>query len=193
MEVIKIKHREFTILETVSENSLILERKNKKFFARKFEPRTQEGNEITYAVRKISTSGVKSPKLYYVDEKLGYIVSEYLSGEMMIDYLSKNDMSESLYEQLFKNAYFAKINSMTLDYEPDKWMLVNNELYYVYPMFILYKKEKDLVERYIRYWFNTKELAKFMTENGVFYDKSRIKDEYSTNKEIVLMACKYYR
>lgn len=193
MEAIKIKHREFQLLEQVSENSFLLERKGKKFFARKFEPKTQDAKEMCYAMRKLATSGVKVPKLYYLDEKAGYAVYEHLEGMTMMEYLSSNEMIDCLYEQLYKNAYYARINKMTLNYEPDKWMLADGVLYYVYPMFILYQKEKDLVERYIRLWFNTKELSNFMTKNGVFYDKSRIKDECSINKEIVLIACKYYR
>ena len=193
MEVIKIKHREFQLTEQVSENSFLLERKGKKFFARKFEPKTQDAKEMCYAMRKLATSGVKCPKLYYLDEKVGYAVFEYLEGETMMQYLSSNDMSEELYDQLFKNGYYAKMNKMTLNYEPDKWMIVNGTLYYVYPMFILYQKEKDLVDRYLRLWFNTKELSNFMAKNNVFYDKSRIKNEASTNKAIVLTICKYYR
>ena len=38
----------------------------------------------------------------------------------------------------------------------------------------------------------TKELADFYKKNGVLFDKKRIKDEYLANKEMVLMACKYY-
>ena len=193
MDTVKIKHREFQIVEAISDNSFILERKGKKYFGRKFTPRSIEGNELSYALLKIKNSGVKYPKLYYVDEKNGYAVSEYIIGEKMTEYLSKNDMSDELFEQLFKIAYIARLSHMTLNYEPDKWWLVNGELFYMYPLFISYDKSKDLAERYIRLWFNTKELANFMAKNGVFYDKSRIKDEYSTNKEIVLKVCKYYR
>ena len=82
---------------------------------------------------------------------------------------------------------------MTLNYEPEKWMLVNNELYYLSLMTIRYQKPKDLVDRYIRLWFNTNELAKYLKDLGKNYDKSRIKNDFSTNKEIVLMTCKYYR
>lgn len=193
METIKIKHREFIITDTLSEDSFLLERKGKRYFARKFTPKSQEGEELTYAMRKLSTSGVSVPKLFYIDEKIGYVVSEYVEGELVSDYLSKNDLEESLYEDLFRNAYFAKVNHMTLNYEPDKWMIRNGKLIYIYPMVILYKKEKDLVDRYLRLWFNTKELAKFLSEKGVFYDKSRVKDDFSTNKAIVLMTCKYYK
>ena len=193
METVKIKHREYQIVETVSDNSFIAERKDNKYFVRKFVPKSDEGNGLTYALEKISRSGVKSPKLIAIDYKNGYAVSEYVEGQLMSEYLSSNDMTESMYEDLFKNAYFAKFDHMTLDYEPDKWMLVDNKLCYIYPYFIIYSKEKDLAEKYIRLWFNTKELANFLTKLGIFYDKSRLKDDFHTNKNIVLMTCKYYR
>ena len=193
MEMIKIKHREFEIIETLSNNSFIGVYKDKKYFIKKYEPHSQEGNEITYAMRKISTSGVSSPKLKWIDNKLGYAVREYIEGRPISEVIASGDLSEDIYKQLFDNAYLAKLNKMTLNYEIDKWILAEDKLVYVYPMFIAYKKEKDLVDHYIRLWFNTKELNEFLTKLGIFYDKSRLKDEYLTNKEVVLMVCKYYR
>ena len=193
MEKIRIKHRDFEIVETISDDSFLMKYKDKNYFVRKFDPKSEVGKILSYAVERIAHSGVKSPKLYWIDNKAGYIVSEYVTGMNMMEYLSKNDMSEELYDQLFKIAYLARVKGMTLNYEIDKWMIRNNELVYIYPSFIVYKKEKDLVEKYLRLWFNTKELASFMDKNGVFYDKSRIKNEYATNKNIVLMTCKYYR
>lgn len=193
MEIVKIKHREFAIIKTLSDNSFVAERKNKQYFVRKFTPGTIDGNELTYSLEKIAMSGAKSPKLFWIDKKLGYIVSAYLEGELATEYLSKNDMTEKLYESLFKSNYLAKMNHIALDYSPDKWMVVDQELYYVGTVMSIYEKKKDLTEGYIRLWFNTKELASFLSKNNVFYDKNRIKDEYSTNKEIVLKVCKYYR
>ena len=193
METIRIKHREFNILESLSEDSFLLERKEKKYFARKFTPKAQEGYELTYSVRKLSTSGVKTPKLYWIDDKNGYVVSEYVEAQLASDYLSENDLTEKHYENLFRTAYFARLSNLTLDYEPDKWMIKEDELIYLSPMTIRYQKEKDLVDHYIRLWFNTNELASFLSKLGKNYDKSRIKNDFSTNKEIVLMTCKYYR
>ena len=193
METLRIKHRDFEVLDTLSESSFLLERKGKKYFARKYTPKTQEGYELTYSVRRLSTSGVKIPKLYWIDDKAGYIVSEYLEGQLVSDYLSEKDLEEKHYENLYKTAYFARMSNLTLEYDPENWMIVNNELVYLSPMTIRYQKEKDLVDRYLRLWFNTKELAKYLAEKGKNYDKSRLKDDFSTNKEIVLMTCKYYR
>ena len=193
METVKIKHREFNIVSKQSEDIYILERKGVQYLGTKFTPKTQEAKELTYAVRIISTSGVKAPKVFFIDEKAGFIVNEILEGEKMSNYLSHSDMSEDMYEQLFQNAYLAKISHMTLDYSPEWWLVKENTLYYMRPMFIVYKKEKDLTERYLRLWFNTLELANYLASLGIFYDKSRIKEEYSTNKDIVLKVCKYYR
>ena len=111
----------------------------------------------------------------------------------MTDYLSKQDMTEELYDQLFKNAYYAKMSGMTISYSPNDWGLYNGSLFYLGETFSVFKKEEDLVDKSLRLWFNTRELSEFMKNNGVFYDKNRIKGEYEVNKEIVLMACKYYR
>ena len=193
MDSLKIKHRLFTNITELSEDTYKGEYKNKIYFIRKFEPKSIEGEELITALKEISISGVKAPKLYWIDKKLGYAVSEYVDGELVMNYLSKNDLTEELYEQLFTNAYFAKVHRLTLNYEIDKWMIKDGTLYYIYPMVIVYQKEKDLIERYVRLWFNSKELLDFMSKHGVFYDKNRVKGEYLTNKEIVLMTCKYYR
>ncbi len=193
METIKIKHRTFEIIERLSLDNFIVERKGKQYFVRQFDPKSQEGKELAYCLKNLSTSGVKIPKLHYLDDRNGFAVSEIIIGEKMSDYLSHSDMSEELFEQLFRNAYFAKVHSMTLDYDPEWWTLVNNTLYYTRPIFIKFQKEKDLADHYIRLWFNTHELAKYLAKLGISYDKSRIKDEYSTNKQVVLTVLKHYR
>ena len=193
METIKIKHRTFEIIERLSLDNFIVERKGKQYFVRQFDPKSQEGKELAYCLKNLSTSGVKIPKLHYLDDRNGVADSEILIGEKMCDYLSHSDMSEELFEQLFRNAYFAKVHSMTLDYDPEWWTLVNNTLYYTRPIFIKFQKEKDLADHYIRLWFNTHELAKYLAKLGISYDKSRIKDEYSTNKQVVLTVLKHYR
>ena len=193
MEIIKIKHRTFEILERLSKDNFIAERKGKQYFVRQFDPKSQEGKELVYCLKNLSSSGVKIPKLHYLDDRNGFAVSEIIIGEKMSDYLSHSDMSEELFEQLFRNAYFAKVHSMTLDYEPEWWTLVNNTLYYTRPIFIKFQKEKDLADHYIRLWFNTHELANYLAKLGISYDKSRIKDEYLTNKQVVLTVLKHYR
>lgn len=193
MDIVRIKHRNFTLEKEINNHSFLLTYKDKKYFVRKFNPKSDEGKELVYCAQQLKLSGVKTPKLCWIDKKSGYIVSEFIDGELASVSFSKQDFEEWVYEKLFLSASFAKMSKMTLDYSPDKWMIKDGELYYVYPLYIRYQKEKDLVEKYIRLWFNTKETSSFMKENGLSFDSSRIKKEYEVNKQIVLMTCKYYR
>ena len=193
MSEIKIKHRLFEIIEETGSDSFIGVYKGNEYEILKFDYHTEKGAALLYALTRIKSSGVKAPKLFWVDKKAGYIVRELLVGETVMDYIAKQDLSDDLYRQLFLNEYLAKVNQMTLNYEIDKWIIVNNTLYYTFPEFIRYNEEKDLVKRYIRLWFNTKELSQFLANHGLSYDKTRLKDELSTNKDIVLMVCKHYR
>lgn len=193
MASVVIKHREFEIVKEVSEHSFIANYKNKQYFIRKFTPKSEEGDLLTYSLKRITTSGIKAPKLFWVDKKAGYVVSEYLEITPVTDILASGKIEEDLYDQLFKSAHYARVNFMTINYEPMAWGLSNGELYYLGTTFTVYKKSDDLVDKYLRLWFNTRELANYLEKNGIFYDKSHLKDEYSVNKEIVLMSVKYYR
>lgn len=192
MEIVKISHREFEIVNCLNEHSFLAKHKDKTYFVNCYTPKSEKFKEAMYAVKKIKLSGVSSPKLCFIDKKQGYIVREFIDGEYVSDVIAKKDLDESIYEQLFKNAYYAKINKMTLDYEPDKWMICNDKLVYVFPLYIIYKKEKDLVEKYLRLWFVSNELKMFLSQKGIKIDNRRIKKEPEINKEIVLMTCKYY-
>ena len=193
MSEIKIKHRVFTFLEERSENSFLATHKDKTYEIFKFDYSTESGDALVYALNRIKNAGIKAPKIFLIDKKQGYAVREYLEGETVMKYISRQDLPEDFYRQIYLNQYLAKINRMTLNYEIDKWIVVDNTLYYVAPQFIMYNEEKDLVKKYIRLWFNTRELVKYLNAHGLSFDNSRLKDELATNKEIVLMACKYYK
>ena len=192
MSELKIKHRLFENVEE-KENYILATYKNKTYEITKFEPRTEEGDALSYLTKRISTSGIKSPKLFFIDKKQGYIVKEHLEGITIMELISKEDLNEDIYSQLFQIAYLAKINRMTLNYEIDNWLLVDNVLYYTLPDFIMYNEEKDLVKKYLRLWFVTKDLVTFLSNHGLSIDKNRIKDEYTVNKEMVLMTIKHYK
>ena len=193
MSEIKIKHRIFEKIKDLSEDSFLATNKGQEYEVFKFDYKTEAGDALMYALNRIKNSGVKAPKLFWIDKKAGYAVREYIEGRSALDLLSKENLSEDLYNQLFKNEYLAKINGMTLNYEPDKWIIKDNTLYYILPQFIIYNEEKDLVKKYLRLWFPTKDLAQYLANRNLSFDKTRLKEELATNKELVLLVCKYYK
>lgn len=193
METIKACHKEYIIKEQLDDQNFICERKGQLFFIRKYEKYLEEGQLLAFQIKKVTNMGIKTPKLYGIDKRNGYIVSEYIDGETLMDILSREDIDEKYIEQLFENSYRAKINKVALNYEPDKWKVRDGVVYYTYPYFIKYTKEDDFTVKGLPLYFNTHELANFMHNKGVFYDKNRIKNTYDTNKQIVLITCKYYK
>ena len=193
MSTLKIKHREFEIIEEISEKTMIASHKGKEYLIEKFDYSKDEGKAFFYALKRIKSSGVSAPKVFILDKKAGLVAKENIKGQLVSEMLAGKDLDEAVLEQLFKIAYLARINRMTLNYNPDNWMWSNGKLYYLKTDFIEYNKEKDLVIKYIRLWFPTKEAAEFLAKLGLNIDKNRLKNEYLVNKEIVLMTCKYYK
>ena len=193
MSEIKIKHRIFEKVRDLSDESFVATYKGKEYEVFKFDYKTEAGDALMYALNRLKNSGVKAPKLFWIDKKAGYAVREYLEGENVLKLLSKENLSEDLYKQLFLNEYYATASGMTINYEPDKWIIKDNTLYYMLPQFIVYSEDKDLVKKYIRLWFPTKELAQYLEKHNLSFDRARLKEELATNKELVLLVCKYYK
>lgn len=188
MENIKIKHKQFEVLEIVSKDTFKANYKNNTYLIRKYEPDSIELDMI----KKLTKSMVNTPKVIRMDKKSGYVAYELVEGTLMSDYILENDFNENIYKQIFRNSYSARVAGLNLDYSLDKWMLLNDTLYYVGEYCEKYDPKNDFTKGKMREWFFTKELADFYKKNGVLFDKKRIKDEYSANKEMVLMTCKYY-
>ena len=193
MDSIKIKHRIFEKVKDLTDDSFLATYKGQEYEVFKFDYKTEAGDALMYSLMRIKNAGIKAPKLFWIDKKVGYAVREYLQGESVMELISRENIPEDLYRQLFLNEYLAKVNSMTLNYEPDKWIIKDGTLYYMLPQFINYNEEKDLVKKYLRLWFPTKELAQFLANHDLSFDRTRLKEELATNKEMVLMVCKYYK
>ena len=193
MSEIKIKHRIFEKVKDLTDDSFLATYKGQEYEVFKFDYKTEAGDALMYSLMRIKNAGIKAPKLFWIDKKAGYAVREYLQGESVMELISRENIPEDLYRQLFLNEYLAKVNKMTLNYEPDKWIIKDGTLYYMLPQFIIYNEEKDLVKKYLRLWFPTKELAQYLANHNLSFDRTRLKEELATNKEMVLMVCKFYK
>lgn len=193
MSELKIKHRLFEVVEIIKNDTFKCERKNKTFYIKKYDMENSDSRMKFQNALNLYKSAVNLPKYFIADKKTGYLVKEYLDGVLMSDYILDHDFDENIYKQIFLSSYMAKVAKLSLNYDLDAWMLVGDKLYYVDDFCDKYNSDHDFVKDGMTKWFFTKDLAKYYEKNGVLFDKSRIKEECAVNKEMVLMACKYYQ
>ena len=192
MNTLKIKHKEYDVIELISNNIYKCSYKNKTYIISKLDVNDINYREILFMINKLKNSGVSQPKIYAIDKKQGYVAREYLEGTSLFDYILDSDFDENIYKQVYLNSYYARAAGINLDFNLKAWTLVNNKLYYTSLYCEKYDQNKDFTKKMVRQWFLSDELVKYYEKNGVLLDKSRIKDESTVNKEMVLMTCKYY-
>lgn len=193
MEQIKVKNKTFDIIEQIGSKSFKVTRKNKTFFLRKFVEGSSELEEFVEKARELKISGVSIPKLRLIDKKGNMVLVDFIPGPTVLDILITQNLDGRYYKRIFEAAWYAEHDKITLNFHPDNWVLYNDDLYYLPFDFVKgYDKEKSFDLVGLRYWFYTKELAAYIESKGMPVDKSRIKDEYATNKEMVMCAYQYH-
>lgn len=192
METIVIKRKEFTILEQLGDRSFKVERKGKIFFIKKFENNKEEFQVFLKATHRFSITAIPTPKIYLYDKNNCIVVMQYIDAENVLDLLIQKDLPEEIIEEIFTINYYAKFEKMVLNHHPDNYKYDGKKLYYLPFEFQEYKGKDTFAEEGIKYWFYTKELVNYLKEKGFPYDEKRIGNEYARNKEMALMAVKYY-
>ena len=193
MNSIIIKRRDFEIIEIIKNNSFKCTYKNKVYFVKKYDLEKSETKSRFNDALKLHRSSVNTAKLLLVDKKQGFLAFEWLDGTLVSDYILDHDFDENIYRQIFLNSYMARAMKLNLDYSLNQWMMVGSKLYYVSDFCEDYHPENDFTKKQLRLWFLSKDLNKFYENTGVLFDKNRIKDDFTVNKEMVLMTCKFYQ
>lgn len=195
METLIIKRKEFEIIEQINENCYKVSRKGKDYFVKKFEPKSDEYNDYVYAANRIKSALVLAPRIRLTDKKNGYVVSDYITGQTVLEYLCENDPTDDdpIYKNIFITTHLARVNGIVLNCKPNNWIITKNGLVYMKHVFDVYSKDKDFTQTDIKLWFLTRELARFANDRGYVFNVNRLKDEYLTNKRMVLITCKYYQ
>lgn len=192
MEIV-IKRKKYLVCEEIDDSSYHATYKNKDFFIKKYDPNSKEFEHFLNTHRLLMHSGVNVAKIYKIDKKSGFVVEQYLKGETIESLIIKGPLDESIYEQVFAMNWYAKNSRMRLDFSIDKWILVNNKLYYLSYKNEVYEKKKDFTQVEVYLWFYTKNLVQYLKKKGLPIDENRLKGEYDTTLEILKMITKYYR
>ena len=193
MNSITIKRREFEIVEIIKNNSFKCTYKDKEYFVKKYDLEKSEAKSRFNNALKLHRSSVNTAKLILADKKQGILAFEWLDGTLVSTYILDHDFDENIYRQIFLNSYMARAMKLNLDYSLNQWMMVGSKLYYISDFCEEYRAENDFTKKQLRLWFLSKDLSKFYENTGVLFDKNRIKDDFTVNKEMVLMTCKFYQ
>ena len=192
MEKIIVKNKEYDVIEQLDENCYVINFKKKKAFVQKFVSKDELLNFMEVS-KKIKNSGVNSPKVLMYDKKSYSFVREYLEGEIVFDRLVKNGLSDDVYDQLFQQFWYARVDRLGLDYHTDKWLISGGKLYYLPYIYGKYTSKDDFLKNDIKQWFLSKEFAEFAKEKGFEIDESLMPSEYELNRKITLISVKFYR
>ena len=192
MEIIKIKRKEYGIAEIISSNIFKCYFNNKEYIITKLDINDSSYQDRVFLLNKLLYSGVPQPKLICFDKKQGYIVRESLEATSLFDYILDHDFNETIYKKIFYNSYSAKVAGLKINFDLKSWVIINDSLYYVSLDSEKYKPENDFTKKDIWMWYMGKELSEYYRNNGVLFDKTRLKSDFEVNKEMVLMTCKYY-
>lgn len=192
MEEIIVKKQKYQIEESLNSFILKVSQEGKTYIVYDFSSNPTAFGDFKFAMKRLKSSGINIPNVLVIDKKLCRAVVEYIDGPTGLDLLNEKDIEDNIFEQLFLMNYKARINSMRLDFTPNKFRLMNGKLYYLPFTFTNYVRDEDFTQKELKLWFYFKETTSLLLEHGFSIDKSRIPTEYEGNKKMVLIVVKYF-
>lgn len=191
-EIIEIKRKEFEVLEKMGEHSFKVQRKNKIFFLKKYDNK-DAFNAFVDQYRRLKITAMDIPKCYLFDKNLLISVVDFIDGDNIFDLLLREDIkNEEIYKFLFQDEWYMRREKLRIDFHPENFKFDGKKLYYLPYKYGKFELDYDFNMKDLRLWFPTKQLSAYVKNKGYEFDDSRIGNEYATNKQIALMAVKYY-
>ena len=191
-EIIEIKRKEFEVLEKLGDHSFKVQRKDKVFFLKKYDNK-DSFNRFVDQYRRLKITALDIPKCYLFDKNLLISVVDFIEGDNIFALLLKEDIkNEDIYKNLFLAEWYMRREKIRIDFHPENFIFNGKKLYYLPYSFGKIEPDYDFNMKDLRLWFPTKQLAEYVRSKGIDFDDARIGNEYATNKQMALMAVKYY-
>ena len=191
-EVIEIKRKEFTILEHLGEHSFKVERKGKIYFLKKY-PNRDSFEQFVKNYRRLKITALNVPKLYLFDKNQLISVVDFIEGPTMLDELLKADITnEDIYKLLLQQEWCMRREKIRIDFAPENFKFDGKKLFYLPFIMGSFESNYNFTMGDFRLWFPTKQFAAYVRSKGLEYDDKRTGNEYAVNKQIALIAVKYY-
>lgn len=193
MDTIEIKKESYQVIDRINSYLLKVKKEDKEYLVYDFSNNPEAFFDFKFALKRFKSAGLLTPIVLEIDKKSHRALVEYLDGVTAFDLLREKDIDEKIIDQLFLANYKARINRMRLDFNPKKFIIKDDKLYYTPFTFTNYVRDEDFTQKEIRLWFYTNEFRDLLIAEGLPIDKSRLKNEFERNKEIVLTVVKYFR
>ena len=192
-ETINIKRKEFVVLEHIGENSFKVERKGKIYFLKQYQ-RRDDFNDFVKNSHRLKITAIDIPKVYMFDKDKMISVVDFIEGEKVIDIMLKNEpLDEEIYKGLMLDEWYARRERIRIELAPDQFIFNGKKLYYYSYEVGEVEKDYNFVMKDLKLWFMTKEFVRYAANKGIKVDEKLIGNEYATNKQMALMAVKYYQ
>lgn len=191
-ETINIKRKEFVVIEKMGERSFKVERKGKIFFLKKYD-RRDELEEFIKNSRRLKITALETPKVYMFDKDQLISVVDFIEGDNILDLLLKDGtLDELIYKSILADEWYMRREKLKIDFAPNNFKFNGKKLVYLPFKTLPFEQGYNFAMKEFRLWFYTKEFSKYVKSLGYSFDDSRIGNEYATNKQMALMAVKYY-
>lgn len=191
-ETINIKRKEFVVLEKMGERSFKVERKGKIFFLKKYD-RRDELEEFIKNSRRLKITALETPKVYMFDKDQLISVVDFIEGDNVLDLLLKDDqLDELIYKFILADEWYMRREKLKIDFSPINFKFNGKKLVYLPFKTLPFEQGYNFIMKEFRLWFYTKEFSKYVKSLGYSFDDSKVGNEYATNKQMALMAVKYY-
>ena len=142
--------------------------------------------------KELKHAGINMAKMCYHDDEAKVIVFDYFPEDDCLKALSQGPLDDRYFEALFSLYRFARFSKVSLDWEPQNFMLRGSQMFYLPTKWEALTDKNRLEPTSIRSWFLGKEGRALLAKKG--YDVSSLPtlSEPEVNKATVLVTVKHW-
>lgn len=130
----------------------------------------QFGNKLEAELndyKRLSTIGIKIPKLLDVDVERERILKEYIEGDTIYSLVKQDKMRAEYLEQMKAMCSLLYPAHTNIDYFPTNFVVQRGEMYYIDFECNDYMEEWSFENWGVQYWSRTPEFLKYVAEHEV--------------------------
>lgn len=196
VEILELKNKKFVVNEVKAvhpdHTTYTCTWCNRPYLARTF------NDEASFVAamndyKTLKRAGINMAKICFHDDEQHIIVFDLFPEDNCLIDLSKGPLSELHFQALFALYRFARYAKISLDWEPQNFMLRGSQMFYL-PTKCFPMDEKNRFEKSEEYrtWFLGKEGRALLKRKGFNIDSLPTIPELEVNKALVLNAVHFW-